>query len=376
MIQTKGLYEATRGCTACALREGCQGPVPAKAGGRVMLVGEAPGRNEDETGVPFTGQSGEYLNSLLATAGLSRDEVIISNTVKCRPKGNRTPTLEEATYCASRWLSLEMTAFQPDIIVPMGRVAIEYLTGETNVEHVHGIPIEKDSKTVLPVYHPAAGFYDTKLMRHIQSDFETLGKLVRGETVSVPSDEYPEPTYTEMTDSKTLDKMTAWDTEVVDGRLWSFQASDAPGTGYFMPADEWDFLTGDKGAVVHNYLFDARYITLQDNTDDTMLMAYLLGLPQGLKELAWRLCGMEMHSYQETIGRYRRDKALAYLEDAASLEVPDPPLLEDTSWSKKEGRLVTHSKQPQHISKKIKRIIADVVGGKQLKDGPVDPYVR
>mgnify|MGYP003661978190 CR=1 FL=1 len=86
MIQIQGLYEATRSCTACTLREGCQGPVPAKAGGRVMLVGEAPGRNEDETGVPFTGQAGEYLNSLLETAGLNRGEVTISNTVKCRPK--------------------------------------------------------------------------------------------------------------------------------------------------------------------------------------------------------------------------------------------------------------------------------------------------
>ncbi len=151
MIQTRGLYQATRGCTSCALRDGCKGPVPAKPGhGKVMLVGEAPGRNEDETGVPFTGQAGEYLNSLLKTAGLSRDDVIISNTVKCRPKSNRTPTVEEAQYCASRWLDLEISAFQPQIVVPMGRVAIEYLTGEVNVEHVHGIPFEKDGQLFFP----------------------------------------------------------------------------------------------------------------------------------------------------------------------------------------------------------------------------------
>ena len=377
MIQTRGLYQATRGCTSCALREGCKGPVPAKPGrGGVMLVGEAPGKNEDETGVPFTGQAGEYLNSLLESAGLSRDLVTISNTVKCRPKSNRTPTVEEAQYCASRWLDLEISAFQPQIVVPMGRVAIEYLTGQTNVEHVHGIPFEKDGATILPVYHPAAGFYDTRLMRHIQHDFETLGKLVRGEQVVVPQDEYPEPVYVEMTSDKYFDKVAAWDTETVDDELWSFQASDTPGTGYFMKAGEWAMAPGYQGAVVHNYLFDAKYLELPGNTDDTMLMAYLLGLPQGLKELAWRLCGMEMESYQETIGGHRKDKAMAYLEDAVNLEVPDPPLLENTSWSKKENRLLTSSKQPQHITKKIKRIIADVVGGKQLKDGPVDPYVR
>ena len=376
MIQTKGLYQATRGCTSCALRDGCKGPVPAKPGhGKVMLVGEAPGRNEDETGVPFTGQAGEYLNSLLKTAGLSRDDVIISNTVKCRPKSNRTPTVEEAQYCASRWLDLEISAFQPQIVVPMGRVAIEYLTGEVNVEHVHGIPFEKDGATILPVYHPAAGFYDTRLMRHIQGDFETLGKLVRGERVAVPKDEYLDPDYRPMTSTKVFDKVAAWDTEIVDDELWSFQASDTPGTGWFMKADSCLLDTGE-GAVVHNYLFDAKYIELPLNTDYTMLMAYLLGMPQGLKELAWRLCGMEMDSYQETIGGHRKDKAMAYLEEAVNLEVPDPPLLENTSWSKKENRLLISSKQPQHINRKIKRIIADVVGGKQLKDGPVDPYVR
>ena len=376
MIQTKGLYQATRGCTSCALRDGCKGPVPAKPGhGKVMLVGEAPGRNEDETGVPFTGQAGEYLNSLLKTAGLSREEVIISNTVKCRPKSNRTPTVEEAQYCASRWLDLEISAFQPQIVVPMGRVAIEYLTGEVNVEHVHGIPFEKDGATILPVYHPAAGFYDTRLMRHIQGDFETLGKLVRGERVAVPKDEYLDPDYRPMTSTKVFDKVAAWDTEIVDDELWSFQASDTPGTGWFMKADSCLLDTGE-GAVVHNYLFDAKYIELPLNTDDTMLMAYLLGMPQGLKELAWRLCGMEMDSYQETIGGHRKDKAMAYLEEAVNLKVPDPPLLENTSWSKKENRLLISSKQPQHINRKIKRIIADVVGGKQLKDGPVDPYVR
>ena len=376
MIQTRGLYQATRGCTSCALRDGCKGPVPAKPGhGKVMLVGEAPGRNEDETGVPFTGQAGEYLNSLLKTAGLSRDDVIISNTVKCRPKSNRTPTVEEAQYCASRWLDLEISAFQPQIVVPMGRVAIEYLTGEVNVEHVHGIPFEKDGATILPVYHPAAGFYDTRLMRHIQGDFETLGKLVRGERVAVPKDEYLDPDYRPMTSTKVFDKVAAWDTEIVDDELWSFQASDTPGTGWFMKADSCLLDTGE-GAVVHNYLFDAKYIELPLNTDDTMLMAYLLGMPQGLKELAWRLCGMEMDSYQETIGGHRKDKAMAYLEEAVNLKVPDPPLLENTSWSKKENRLLISSKQPQHINRKIKRIIADVVGGKQLKDGPVDPYVR
>ena len=372
------LYDSNRGCTACPLSEGCKGPVPAVGleTSKVMLIGEAPGRNEDIKGEPFTGDAGQYLDSLLDSVGIRRSDVLISNVVKCRPRGNRTPTVEEAEFCATRWLDVEVEMFQPEIIVPMGRVAIQHFLGDVTVEHVHGIPAGK----VLPVYHPAAGFYDTRLMRAIQEDFQALGKLVNGETQSAPVDQHPDPDYVEYENitGKSFSSgdrpMMAYDTEVVDNKLWSVQASGITGTAGFFPGMDQPGISGK--AVVHNYLYDAQWIDLPDSTDDTMLMAYLLGLPQGLKELAWRLCGMEMQSYQEIMGDHRRRKGLLYLSEAAKHDWPDPPDLTDVIWIKKDGRLGSVTKKPQHISRKIKRIIADVVGGKENKDGPVNPWTR
>ena len=368
-------YDINRGCKACPLSEGCKAPVPAVGQGRVMLVGEAPGRNEDTYGKPFTGDAGKYLDGLLASVGVKRTEVMISNVVKCRPLRNRTPSRQEADFCASRWLDVEVEINQPDIIVAMGKVAIEHFLGEgVTVEHVHGIPVGN----VLPVYHPAAGFYDTRLMRAIQSDFEVLGKLVKGLELERPVDEL-EAVYSEVLppeERKSYLGKTAWDTEVVDNKLWSFQASDQAGTGDFMDAGVWGFIPGDKRAVVHNYLYDARWIPLPDDTDDTMLMAYVLGLPQGLKELAWRLCGMEMRSYLEVIGGHRKQKAMDYLTEANVEAWPDPPELENVVWNKKDNKLEVQRKRPQNIGRKIKRILADVVGGKVLKEGPVDPWAR
>ena len=372
-------YDINRGCKACPLSEGCKAPVPAVGQGRVMLVGEAPGRNEDKFGKPFTGDAGKYLDSLLASVGVKRTEVMISNVVKCRPLRNRTPSKQEADFCASRWLDVEVEINQPDIIVAMGKVAIEHFLGEgVTVEHVHGIPVGN----VLPIYHPAAGFYDTRLMRAIQSDFEVLGKLVKGLEIERPVDEL-EAVYSEVLpteERKSYVEKTAWDTEVVDNKLWSFQASDKAGTGDFMDAGVWGFIPGDKRSVVHNYLYDARWIDLPDDTDDTMLMAYVLGLPQGLKELAWRLCGMEMKSYHEVIGGPRRQKGMDYLAEAdfnAGIEAwPDPPELENVVWNKKDNKLEVQRKRPQNIGRKIKRILADVMSGKVLKEGPVDPWTR
>ena len=472
-------YDINHDCKACPLSEGCKAPVPAVGQGRVMLVGEAPGRNEDKFGKPFTGDAGKYLDSLLASVGVKRTEVMISNVVKCRPLRNRTPSKQEADFCASRWLDVEVEINQPDIIVAMGKVAIEHFLGEgVTVEHVHGIPVGN----VLPIYHPAAGFYDTRLMRAIQSDFEVLGKLVKGLEIEHPVDEL-EAVYSEVLppeERKSYVEKTAWDTEVVDNKLWSFQASDKAGTGDFMDAGVWGFIPGDKRSVVHNYLYDARWIPLPDDTDDTMLMAYVLGLPQGLKELAWRLCGMEMKSYHEVIGGHRRQKGMDYLERAAkpgtalpptsrssdlptsseseaiitdsqerlslmktclqyllddpghtagevgdatglghqrvwrrisdlkNLDLvfsvgarawtnnrnqaiwwpsegasvdrlddwPDPPELENVVWNKKDNKLEVQRKRPQNIGRKIKRILADVMSGKVLKDGPVDPWAR
>src|SRR3972149_9059817 len=119
------------GCSDCGLRGGCTRPVPGENVNPcdVMLVGEAPGRNEDLEGRPFCGQAGQYLDSLLFQCGLPRESVCISNTVHCRPVNNRTPYADEIRAC-SHWLDLEPDIVQPRIIVAMGAPAIPCFLGK------------------------------------------------------------------------------------------------------------------------------------------------------------------------------------------------------------------------------------------------------
>jgi len=375
---TNVLFDANRACTECALRDDCQGPVPAEGpmDARIAFIGEAPGSNEDKTGKPFRGAAGRYFDSLLRSVGIDRDEVWVSNTTKCRPKGNRTPTTEEVDYCASRWLDVELNMVQPKIIVPMGDAAISHFLGEGMVRDRHGIPVRKGGRDIFPVYHPAAGLHNTGLMSDIQADFRGLREVLDGVWEPV-TDQFPITIYKDMRGKEIPGeddgRLVSIDTEIVDGKLWSVQLSDAAGEGFLFQTVPVKL----SNCTVHNYLFDAQYVDLPQDTKDTMLMAYLLGLPQGLKELSRSLCGMDMESYLEVVSEYSKEKALGYLKEAALEEWPDPPAIEDIVWNKKQQRLDIKTKKPQHISRKIKRILADFYGGKKNKSGEdVNPYRR
>jgi DNA polymerase I-like protein with 3'-5' exonuclease and polymerase domains len=219
-------------------------------------------------------------------------------------------------------------------------------------------------------------------MRFIQEDFNVLGRLMNGETIPRPVDDIP-VRYGVDTPIQ-FGGPVALDTETVDGKLWSTQLSSRPGESLFVPATGHDGgLAELTEAVVHNYLYDAQFVDLPPNTHDTMTLAYNLGLPQGLKELAWRLCGMEMASYTETIGGKRKEKALGYLHTVkadSERGVPwtkkTPPPITDLVWDKKANLLLEKVRKPQPIAKKVKRILADIEAGKVNKDGPVDPWDR
>ncbi len=116
-------------CHACPLHEAAIGPTsyngdPASP---LMLVGEGPGGVEDEYGTPLVGPSGQLLDKALARVGITRDRVYTTNVVKCRPQGNRTPTVEESEFCAARWLDAEIALVRPKVIVALGSVALKYL---------------------------------------------------------------------------------------------------------------------------------------------------------------------------------------------------------------------------------------------------------
>jgi len=143
-----------------------------------MIIGEAPGKNEDLTGVPFVGAAGKFLDELLAVAGLERDEVFIANVVKCRPPGNRDPRPIEIETCVP-FLREQVRVISPQIIVTLGNFATRVvLKTDAGITGLRGTVHEVGRFKVLPVYHPAAAIYDRTKREPLFADFALLGELI------------------------------------------------------------------------------------------------------------------------------------------------------------------------------------------------------
>ena len=156
------LAEVARGCVACpelaATRQHVVvGDVPADgARPRLVIVGEAPGATEDETGRPFVGRSGALLDLLLAEAGLDRAQTAVLNIVKCRPPGNRTPKAPEVARC-SGWLRRQLELLDAGTVVALGLSSAKWFLGpKTVLGQVRGRPHEVDGRAVWVTYHPSA----------------------------------------------------------------------------------------------------------------------------------------------------------------------------------------------------------------------------
>ena len=145
---------------------------------KVMLIGEAPGKNEDLTGVPFVGAAGKLLDELLATAGLVRDDVFVANVVKCRPPGNRNPAPIEIETCVP-FLWEQVRVIGPELIVTLGNFATRVvLQTDAGITSLRGTVHQVEGFKVLPVYHPAAAIYDRSKREPLVADFALLGELI------------------------------------------------------------------------------------------------------------------------------------------------------------------------------------------------------
>jgi DNA polymerase len=167
-------------CTKCHLCSTRKHAVPGEGitTARVMFVGEAPGEQENNQGRPFVGAAGKLLTELLESIGLRRDDVYITNIVKCRPPNNRPPRKDEAQTCRP-YLERQVSMIRPRIICPMGNSAIhELMQSEDSVTKLHGVPFEVASVTYFPLYHPAAALYTFSLKKVMEEDFRKLGTLL------------------------------------------------------------------------------------------------------------------------------------------------------------------------------------------------------
>ena len=146
---------------------------------KVVFIGEAPGANEIKHGVPFSGEAGKKLNLYLEEASLTRDDVYITNVVRCRPtansgKRNRTPG-EEIPICGS-WLKSELEIIKPKTVVTLGNTALKWLCGnEYSIGDWHAQRFQMNGFVVFPMYHPAAAIYNRNLEDLIRSEFRELG---------------------------------------------------------------------------------------------------------------------------------------------------------------------------------------------------------
>jgi DNA polymerase len=152
------LATLARVCTACpelvaSRRQVVVGATPP--GARLLVVGEAPGAQEDETGRPFVGRSGQLLDQLLAEAGGRREDVAVLNTLKCRPPGNRPPRPAESARCRG-WTARQLELLDPAVVVALGLSATRWFLGPTPLAAVRGRVHDVDGLAVLPTYHPSA----------------------------------------------------------------------------------------------------------------------------------------------------------------------------------------------------------------------------
>lgn len=322
------------------------GPQPA----RVLIIGEAPGRDEDKRGYPFAGKPGIELDQhYFPMAGLLREDVRITNAVLCFSNHckNNTPTAALVKSCSESHLLSELRYTQPEVIVAFGAVACS-LFGIRGLDMYHGIPRWKQYGEwmgwVFPTYHPAAAMREPRMMSRIHSDMDSLKLLLKGEYIQ-PVDEYPNPDYRHITTDVELWNSIAEDsgydhcvelakdTEALPLRIgwkpWCVTFSFRPGTGRLILASDTHLIkllndyirTRRPHLLYHNYLFDIAIETDMGLTacfglpfTDTMVEAYHVGtIAHGLKSLAYRYLGMAMEDFSDVVTPHSEGHALSHL---------------------------------------------------------------
>jgi len=177
----EGIAASVRVCTRCRLHKGRAHAVPGEGllDADLFVIGEAPGRQEDASGRPFVGSAGKVLDHALTAAQLSRQDVFITNLVKCRPPGNRPPRTDEIEACRP-YLMRQIDAVRPKVLVTLGSTSLQGLLGSRiELAETRGKRLDVDGSAVLPTYHPAAVLYNRRLERVLRNDLREAARIAR-----------------------------------------------------------------------------------------------------------------------------------------------------------------------------------------------------
>lgn len=387
-------------CALCPRVNACI-PPDGPADAEILFIGEAPGKDEDKQakqrppGRPFIGKTGDEVNRhYLPLAGLRRDAVRSTNAIGCLPvtaggklDPNRQADVDLLESCAGKRLYPDIERGGYQLLVPLGAFACRAVFGESfDLELRHGIPTETPwGIPAFPMYHPALGIHEPKKMLYLRTDWQRLGRYLKG-TLPERSDpfagceDYQEVTHASEVEEINPDADLAADTESErGGRPYCLTYSQWPGVGRLIRAARPDLLAAfgrhvhkAKGRILfHNFLYDwsvleALEIHLEPHrVVDTMQRVFHLGnLPQGLKALSFRELGMTMEDFIDLVTPYSRRRVLDYYELAAAEDWPKPD--ERPIWNEKTG--LWKLKRPQGMNTKFKRFFTDLRKQGENKD--------
>lgn len=143
----------------------------------IVFIGEAPGKNEDEQGLPFVGAAGKFLNEMLAMIGLKREDIYITNIVKYRPPNNRDPYPDEKAAFLP-FLQAQLDAIRPKLVITLGRHSMDSLLPGLQISKVHGQPKRYHGQVYLPLFHPAAALYNGAMRQTLIDDFDRIPRIL------------------------------------------------------------------------------------------------------------------------------------------------------------------------------------------------------
>jgi uracil-DNA glycosylase family 4 len=180
MSELTELYQEIAACQRCELAQGRTHTVPGEGpeNAEIMFIGEAPGFHEDRQGRPFVGAAGKFLEELLASIGLTRDEVYICNVIKCRPPGNRDPLSDEIAACRP-FLDKQIELVRPKLIVTLGRHSMARYFPNAQITRIHGQPRRIGGRIYYPMFHPAAALHQPKWRSVVQEDMLKIPQILK-----------------------------------------------------------------------------------------------------------------------------------------------------------------------------------------------------
>lgn len=168
-------------CKKCPLFKGRTKAVPGFGNPKaeILFIGEGPGSNEDQQGLPFVGDAGKFLDEMLASVDFSRKDIFITNVVKCRPPHNRDPLEEEVGTCTRNYLFAQIGLIKPKLIVTLGRHSMQVFFPQLkSISTAHGKAYKKAGQVYLILYHPAAAIYQQSLKETMKEDFKKIPEIL------------------------------------------------------------------------------------------------------------------------------------------------------------------------------------------------------